>query len=494
MSTVSAGTKIACRVDVPEPQAARARYALESLLAPLGLEPEWSGRPRIIYGPITGSVDAADRPLGSGGTPESRATGASGGAVRSGEPGVVHLACSAAAADFFTAGRRPYDPSQVAAIEWEGEEWPALFVDENGEPDLVASAFLFLSGWHEAAVATRDEHGRVPCKVTLPGLLDQVERPVVDAYRAILAAKLSSEGMPVHQRTWGGRAWAFCPTHDVDYLRKGRPGIWYRELVHHLVLNDRDVSPSERLARIAGYVRQIASGDPYRAALTRMIREVAERGGTATYFLKAGAEDPHDVAYSLSDRFLQQRLEELNAKDFEIALHPSYRSLDDPEMMRHERDRLQAAARTPLRAVRQHYLRYDPESTPRLHAEAGFTIDSTIGFADRPGFRRGTCLPHRLFDLQNDRPLDVWEMPLTIMESALFNRQDMTVDEAVESTRLLTATCRRFGGACVVLWHNTLWDELDCPGWGEHFTRTLQGASRDDALIASLHSALRAWR
>ena len=475
MSLVSPGKKITCEIGLPEPHAGRARYALEALLTPLGLEPDWSGTPRIFYGPSEGSGEPS-------GTDSIAASG------------VVRLAYSRAASEYFGSTRRPYDPSQTSTITWDGEEWPALFTSDGGEADLVASTFLFLSGWHEAAGEARDEHDRVPYEATLPGVLGEAERPVVDAYRGILAAKLSAAGIDVRPRRWGAHSWALCPTHDVDYLRKGRPGIWYRELVHHLLLNRRRASPAERFARFGGFVRQVASEDPYRAAFSRMIREVSDIGGTATYFVKAGAEDPHDVAYSLSTHFLRRRMEQLHMRGFEVGLHPSYRAVGDQEMLCAERDRLQAVSPMGLLSVRQHYLRYDPAATPRLHAQSGFWIDSTIGFSDRPGFRRGTSVPFRLYDLENDIALDLWEMPLTVMESALFNRLGMSVDEAVESTLKLAGTCRRFGGACVVLWHNTLWDELDCPGWGEHFTRTLRKAVQEGGLVSSLGAALGDWR
>jgi hypothetical protein len=381
-----------------------------------------------------------------------------------------------------------------------------LFTTDAGEPDLVASTFLFLSGWHEAASADRDAHGRVPYESTLPGLLGTADRPVVDAYRSALAERLTAAGMEVRHRSWDGHDWAFIPTHDVDYMRKWRPGILYREGVQNLLLNRRGESLLERLDRLAAITTQLAAGDPYRKAFARMIDEVTTRGGTATYFMKSGAGDPHDVPYALGDRFVRRRLEDLYERGFEVALHPSYKSVDDLEMIRTERERLSAAlpTRPPAetssgggvrepRSVRQHYLRYDPAKTPRLHENAGFEIDSTVGFSDRIGFRRGTCLPHRLYDVERDMPLDIWEMPLAIMESALFNRQDLGLEEAVEHTASLMAACRRFRGACVVLWHNTLWDEIDCPGWGEHFTRTLDHAQRDGALISSLVGALRKW-
>ena len=63
----------------------------------------------------------------------------------------------------------------------------------------------------------------------------------------------------------------------------------------------------------------------------------------------------------------------------------------------------------------------------------------------------------------------------------------------MEATRDLLKTCQRFGGVAVMLWHNVLWDELDYPGWGHHFTDTLDEAVRAKARIASLHEALTVW-
>lgn len=534
---------------MPEAFAAKARYALEALLTPLGLEPEWFGEPRIVYGDDEAGGHAVN------GREESKTSREMD--VRPDDERVIHLPYAKSAVRFF-AERRPYKASRATEFILGGEELPALFTTESGEPDLVASTFLFLSGWHEAASADRDEHGRVPYEATLPSLLGTADRPVADAYRSALAERLTAAGMDVRHRSWDGRDWAFVPTHDVDYMRKWRPGILYREGVQNLILNRRGETFLERLDRLAAVGTQFAAGDPYRSAFTRMIDEVTTRGGTATYFVKSGAGDPHDVPYSLEDRFVRRRLADLHERGFEVALHPSYGSVDDLNMIRTERERLAAVvparphfgtsgdsevgearservggvgsggprsemlegskvgevrskslSRAELRgprsetfdgggpreprSVRQHYLRYDPARTPRLHVDAGFEIDSTIGFSDRIGFRRGTCLPHRLYDVERDLPLDIWEMPLAIMDSALFNRQNLELEEAVEHTAALMATCRHFRGACVVLWHNTLWDEIDCPGWGEHFTRTLDMAQRDDALIDSLVDALRKW-
>ena len=533
---VSPGRRIACRVSVPPEYAGKARYALEALLVPLGLEPVFDAEMRVGYGGA-GPSDAEPRVVHgeaepTGGEPrvdfgeaestgrepqivygQAESTGAEpqivyaetdpsngGPQFPGGDAGpadvagrrVIRLAFAPRAAEYFRA-RRPFDPGEAVRVDVGGVSLPVPFTDSYGRPDWVASAFLYLSGWHEAHAAARDTHGRVPFEATLPGILGAADLPVVDAYRSALATQLERAGVDVRPRQWEGRAWALCPTHDVDYIRKWRPGIIYREAVEHLLLNRRRESLGARTQRVGRVLAQMAAGDPYRKAVPRMIEEVAERGGTATYFVKGGAGDPHDVPYAVDGGFMQRQLRELKRRAFEVGLHPSYRTVDEPDRLEAERDAMAAVA-GPVRSVRQHYLRFDPARTPALHARLGFQIDSTIGFADRPGFRRGTCVPFRLYDLAADEQLDAWEMPLIIMESALFNRQNLTAAEARAATETCMEACRRYGGACVALWHNTLWDEIDCPGWANHFIQTLDAAAHEGARLASLETALKGWR
>ena len=57
----------------------------------------------------------------------------------------------------------------------------------------------------------------------------------------------------------------------------------------------------------------------------------------------------------------------------------------------------------------------------------------------------------------------------------------------------MISVCREYGGVFVGLWHNTLWDEEDFPGWGEHFVQSLSIADRERACITSLRGAVENW-
>ena len=464
MALVSKGRSISCCVDVEPSFEEKAKYALRMLLVPLGLEPRW--------------VDASSAQLYYG--------------KRYPENGAVRLAASERAAHFF-ASREPYDAQTATWFDGAEGHLPSLFASEAGEPDYVTSAFLWLSGWQEHVTEARDAHGRVPYSASLSAALDVPHRPVVDAYRTELAKALRQGGVAIAQRKWLGKDWALSPTHDVDYVRKWRPGILYREFVQNLLLNRRGVRPAMRLRRAAEAAQQFRGGDPYRRALIEMPDEVSRRGGTATYFFKSGGADPHDVPYALDDPFVEERFGDLSALGFEIGLHPSYKTPDDRSMLEAEANRLQTVLGRNATAVRQHYLRYDPAKTPQIHDALEFGIDSTLGFAEHDGFRRGTCLPFQLYDLENDRALRTWEMPLTIMDSALFNRRQLGLTGALDVTHQLAGVCRRYGGVLVVLWHTILGDELEAPGWKRHFIDTLDHAAGSGAAIAGLSDALKGW-
>jgi hypothetical protein len=80
------------------------------------------------------------------------------------------------------------------------------------------------------------------------------------------------------------------------------------------------------------------------------------------------------------------------------------------------------------------------------------------------------------------------------MESTLFNRERLNGAGAREATRRIMEICRAFDGVFVGLWHNILWDESDAPGWGAHFTATLDEAAEQGARIDTLRGTLQAWR
>lgn len=360
--------------------------------------------------------------------------------------------------------------------------------------DPVAMTALLLSGWQELVVRTRDEHGRFPHTASFQHQTDCLELPIVDWMRHIVADLLAVRELTLDRKGFGEASWAFCATHDIDYIRKWRPGIWKRELLDRAVLNREKESFGTRLTRARKATWSfLESGDPFRDALSRIPAELEARDARGTFFYKAGAHGFRDVDYDISGFEARSRLLKQLEKGHEVGLHPSYHAFAHTDRLIGERDRLAAAAGAKIRSHRAHYLRYDHPASLHRWEGASFSVDSTLGWAGAPGFRHGTCLPFPLFDPVAMRESTVWEMPLAVMESALFNRQRLSVEEAVRDTDRLMQICTAFGGVFVGLWHNTLWDEADYPGWGRHFEETLRAASDRGGRMDTLSRTLDAW-
>ena len=456
--------KLPCCIEAGPTYAPKARYALSMLLLPLGLGPVWVRRD-----------DLTGPGLYYGANPEDL-------------PGqVVALQLGAGVEEYFD------QPTQIRSdgVRWHQFEelrFPVLFAE-----DQVASAFFWLSGWQEYYTRQRDAHGRFPHNVSLQKALGITTLPVVDIYRRCLRDELKRAGIDSNMRKWGGTSWVMSPTIDVDYLRKWRKGIVYRELVEYFLLNSRAVRLRDRVGRLLGSTRQALGGtDPFIAALDRM-NACIKSHGSGTVFLKTSAHGPKDVHYSLRSKYMHRLIARSKRDDFEIGLHPSYHAHNHPDYLREERRLLLDLTGSAPISVRQHYLRFVSPATPRLQVANGFRIDSTLGFATQVGFRHGTCMPFRHFDVVQNKALDLWEMPLAVMDSALFNRQNLSASEAVTASKEILQMCARFGGIGVILWHNVLWDELDFPGWGDHFEAILQWAAESGGGILSLRSALESW-
>jgi hypothetical protein len=143
--------------------------------------------------------------------------------------------------------------------------------------------------------------------------------------------------------------------------------------------------------------------------------------------------------------------------------------------------------------TRQHLLRRDVRATPRAQEAAGLTVDSSLGFNRDVGFRAGTSLPFRLFDVERDRPLDVLELPLVLQDGPLLETDSLALDPplARRVTAQLLDTVAEVGGVATVLYHP---HSLADPRFLELYRFTLDYALESGAWVAPLGEVASWWR
>ena len=504
---------LSCSVDVPPEAEGLVRYGLEELLRGLGLAPEWTRRDAArlavvfdggegppVHPPIAALKGDRTVPLDKGDSFPSRERsdqpeGGGSSQARDRSAAALVLPISDAALDGLLRPAIP-DTDALGWVTIENERWPLPAGGAHGG-DVVASAAWWLAGLQERATPERDRHGRFPYAASLQARLGDAPggplRPAVDAYRRWLADALRQSGVDVPGRTWGGpqtggpqtggpqtggASWAVALTHDLDAVRTRR--------LRALVGETARGRPGPALRRALGPDRRWQS--------VLALRDLAARHGVeATWFVKPGAWAPEDVAHRLDARYCTF-LRTLEADGHEVGWHPGYGAHNHPARLATERARFEQALGHPPALARTHFLRWTEPTTPRLLAAEGVRLDSTLGFSQHEGFRRGTAHPFRLYDPDAGRPTDLWEVPLAVMDTTLYDHRQLGADALADALAAVLDAARAAGGCAVVLWHS---DMGEGAAWRDRLhalDHCVGRALRDGAAVGPLGRLLSDWR
>jgi hypothetical protein len=325
--------------------------------------------------------------------------------------------------------------------------------------DVFGGAFYTVTRYEERVTdGMLDEHGRFAAASSLATRAGFLQRPLANEYAEVLGAALRTiwPGLPQPRRD--PAVWL---THDVDWPLVSvwrRPREVLRSAVADVVARR---APSLARRRLAGWLRG-RRGDYTRdpGDTFGFLMSVAEQAGLrATFNVLAGGSAPLDGRYRLTDPWIRGLLRRIAGRGHEVGFHGSYEAYDDPHMLESEfRELRRTAAAVGIEqsfwSGRQHFLRWRNPVTWRLWDDAGLNVDSSVYFAEAPGFRTGSCQPYPVFDLDRREELGLVEAPLTLMDVSASRYQLLDAERTLEQARLLGRTCRALGGTFVLLWHN----------------------------------------
>ncbi len=161
-----------------------------------------------------------------------------------------------------------------------------------------------------------------------------------------------------------------------------------------------------------------------------------------------------DPAYSIAtDPKLKQQLQKMYAEGWTIGLHQSFNAWADAEQMQHERQQLEKGLGFPVTSCRQHWLRFSWERTWQAQQKAGFSLDSTLGFNDRPGFRTGAALRYRPWCFQSGRSQNLELLPMVLMDSHLYDYGNLSDSERQQEIAYWLDEIYAVHGTASVIWH-----------------------------------------
>jgi len=186
-----------------------------------------------------------------------------------------------------------------------------------------------------------------------------------------------------------------------------------------------------------------------------------------------------DPSYDVRESRLATLLRDLRAGGWTVGLHQSFHSWGDPAEMRAEKERVEASLGAPVTSCRQHWLRFSWERTWRAQQEAGLALDTTLGFNDRAGFRNGAALQYHPWDSASGRPLTLSALPVVLMDSHVYDYEDLTEGERHRDMHNWVEEVLGVGGQASVIWHpHSLANDYGWRSGFETFVGMIAGGQR----------------
>lgn len=350
-------------------------------------------------------------------------------------------------------------------LPYREEAWNQLERGERPRGDELAEAFFHLSRLEERA-GKRDAHGRF----TTPNA--SLLAPPLEHLRKRLG---------LEPPRWRGARFAIALTHDVDV-----PWRWTRTGIRAAAGRLRRGDWREASALAAVPLHRMRGTDP-NWSFERIIGMERRAGVRSTFFVLVGHNHPADgPAPEVYERLRPRVVEAVVAGGMEVGLHGSYTAADDADRLADEKRELETLV-GPVKGHRYHYLRVDPHQNLQPLERQGFAYDSTLGYANRLGFRAGIAQPFRPWSFENDRPLDLVEVPLAVMDVTLAEKRYMGLSARVAWPRIahLLDWAAEHGAGFAVLWHTDRFDPWTSRGWDRLYERVLEGVRERGGICLS---------
>jgi hypothetical protein len=354
------------------------------------------------------------------------------------------------------------------------DQLPSPLVEQRGTNhvihyDIPGLTYWILNRIEEIGRTDLDNHGRFPATASHAFQHAYLERPVVDEWLHILRQ--------VMQRQWPSillaqHHFSMKVSHDVD--NPSRYGFKTWRSILRSMAGDVLLRHDFKHAAMAAWVHlntkdRLHSRDP--ANTFDWIMDVSEAHGltSAFYFICGRTAPQMDADYEPEHRAIRALMYRISQRGHEIGLHPSYGTYQSPNLLKAEANRLRRIAgeegiEQAVWGGRMHYLRWEHPTTLRAWDDAGMAYDNSLGYADRPGFRCGTCFEYPAFDPIAGESLSLRIRPLIAMDTTILAPHYLglgTGEFAKEKFEQLKRSCKAVGGCFTLLWHNCQFEKQE---------------------------------
>ena len=330
--------------------------------------------------------------------------------------------------------------------------------------DIFAATFYLLSRYEEYLPHVNDEYGRFMATESLAFNKGFLHQPVVDiwAYKFKRTLQLQFPDFEFPTRTYNVQ-----PVIDVPvayYFRKKGLLRTFGGTINDL-FSLKLKRLYQRYQSIAGFKR-----DPYDTFKWIVTKQKNAANKFIVFFL-IGEYSTYDKNISINKKEFVALIKYVG--DYcNIGLKVSYLALDDMDMLKKEKRKMESTTNYRLEASRNSFSKLNLPETYRNLIELEIKQDFTMGYINHIGFRAGTCTPFQFYDLDFEIQTPLQINPFHCVDYALLKRQSL-LDKKQDLERVMQEV-KNVNGTFVPVFHNYAFSNLDrWQGFRELFNMVL---------------------
>jgi len=192
-----------------------------------------------------------------------------------------------------------------------------------------------------------------------------------------------------------------------------------------------------------------------------------------------GARTP----FSLSAKLIKEA-----PKEMEIGIHYNYGYIRNSKKLNKQLEEIKSIKNNKVESGRAHYLYFDPTIDFQMLDEHNIRFDESVGWPYINSYRAGIAGPFLPFDVKNNAPYSVLELPMTFMDTDL-PREDGSKD----TFSAMLDHIRKVGGCLSILVHPGACDNPERKDMKGVYGRILEELSKHNARSYTPKSLRQLW-
>jgi len=326
--------------------------------------------------------------------------------------------------------------------------------------DIFATSFFMLTRWEEYVNKIRDQHNRFPAYESLAYKNNFLDRPIVNEHLEDLKNNLKKLDETLIFKKRKFQIYLTCDVDNAKKYRNFKSGI--KDIIDDLVVKKNIRFFLKNIAHKVLFTFRLVK-DPYDTFDYMM--DCSEKLNLKIYFfLHSSNSSKHDIN---NDKYIKALANKILKRNHFLGYHPSYCAYKDYNLFIKDKEHIEKIIENNLYFGRQHYLNFLVPTTWQIWEDAKMKWDSSLGYADKEGFRCGTCYPFTTFNILTRQHLSVVENPLIVMDTSFVTyRENKLAPKDMEKKIIdLIDIVKKYNGNFVFLWHN---NNFNRSGWYEY--------------------------